>query len=488
MDGQFNNQVLKRTRWSTGVIVDYSVSTQTYTVMTSLYPNAVNGVPRVVRDSGEVSVLAPNTEVVVHTELGILVIDGVLKRRPLVSIDQVAVPASLSDGLGEADVPLNEDISYRSDGDPRDLYHGDWLRKSPDGNHVSVLAGGVNGLVSSPLAAVYTLTTPVDTVQINSHAFRHTTAMSESSITTDGDGRSNFRWYGAGDVRAQSQKEGWTIRLDAGAEGDLVDLRVTSPDGANLAQIHISASGKITLMGVDGVDITSSSTATSVERSAGTRDIQVGRDYRLAAEGSVGFAGSDMTLSALGAYRSSASGTRAETTGGDHKSLVMGNYKQTVQGGTLPTTNVTARRDVLNGGNELVIGSALKPLPGQVTNTVSYSAGGAINFVIQPVAAGAKFNVVTTEPDSVCLGANGAAVENPAIGGHTVTAVAPFGVMKFEPWAAMMETLITWLDSHAHLTAVGPTGPALAGPIGPIRPMLTPLLQPIRSVRVCVGL
>lgn len=488
MDGQFSNQVLQRTRWSTGVIVDYSVSTQTYTVKTSIYPNAVKGVPRVVRDSGEVCILEPNTEVVLHTELGFLVIDGVLKRRPLVSIDQVIVPASVSSGLGEDGVPLDEDINYRSDGDPRDLYHGDWLRKSKDGNYVSVLSGGVNGLVSSPLAAVYTLTSPVDTVQINSHAFRHTTAMSESSMTTDEDGRSNYRWYGAGDARAQSQKEGWTMRLDAGAEGDLVDFRVTTPEGSNLAQIHISAGGKITLMGVDGVDITSSSTATSVERSAGTRDIQVGRDYRLTADGSIDFAGSSVALTALGAYRASVSGNRVDTTGGEHKALVMGSYKQSVQGGTLPTTNITARRDVLNGGNELVIGSALKPLPGQVTNVINYSPGGAINFVIQPSAAGSKFNVVTTESDSVCLGANGAALENPAINGHSVNAAAPFGVMKFEPWAAMMETLINWLDAHTHLTAVGPTGPALAGAIGPIRPVLKPLLQPIRSVRVCVGL
>ena len=88
-------------------------------------------------------------------------------------------------------------------------------------------------------------------------------------------------------------------------------------------------------------------------------------------------------------------------------------------------------------------------------------------------------------PASVNLGCDGAAVYDPTTGGHITTCVpAPFGVMKFEPFAALMQTLLTWLDTHEHPSAVGLTGP----PVIPSTPSVAPGVPLIRSIRVGVGL
>jgi hypothetical protein len=106
---------------------------------------------------------------------------------------------------------------------------------------------------------------------------------------------------------------------------------------------------------------------------------------------------------------------------------------------------------------------------------------GGINFVCAPTAIG-NFNVVTTLPASVNLGANGTAVKLPD-GSWQIVAVAPFGVMMFEPFAAMMTALLVALDTHIHITAVGPTTPI---PI--FTAAVSSLIPLIRSIRVSVGM
>jgi hypothetical protein len=94
------------------------------------------------------------------------------------------------------------------------------------------------------------------------------------------------------------------------------------------------------------------------------------------------------------------------------------------------------------------------------------------------------FNIITATPNSVLLGATGAAVYNPKTMTHTIKAVAPFGVMKFEPFASLFTMLLTWLDTHTHATAVGPT----TLPLIPATPLISPQIPNVRSVRVAVGL
>jgi hypothetical protein len=85
----------------------------------------------------------------------------------------------------------------------------------------------------------------------------------------------------------------------------------------------------------------------------------------------------------------------------------------------------------------------------------------------------------------VNLGVDGSAEPNPISGGHAVSPLpAPFAVMKFEPWLAMMQVLLRLFDSHIHPTPKGPSGP----PAVPLSPAISPLLSTVRSVRVGVGL
>jgi hypothetical protein len=55
---------------------------------------------------------------------------------------------------------------------------------------------------------------------------------------------------------------------------------------------------------------------------------------------------------------------------------------------------------------------------------------------------------------------------------------------EFEQFA---KTLIDWCDQHVHLSAMGPTSPAQAGPLGPLTAKLTSKIQPVKSTRVLVG-
>lgn len=59
--------------------------------------------------------------------------------------------------------------------------------------------------------------------------------------------------------------------------------------------------------------------------------------------------------------------------------------------------------------------------------------------------------------------------------------------MLYTKWAALMAKLITMLDTHTHSTSWGPSGPAMAPSPGSFNMQVSPMLTPVKSVRVCIG-
>jgi hypothetical protein len=495
-DDQYGNALGDRSsrRWDLATIVSFDAATQTYRVQAQRAGPLPN-VPRLIRDPGDIAVLAAETTVAIHDELGFWVIDSVIKFAPISPVTVRTSQVTELRGVGGEDpvyAPKSDAVSYGSPEDPKDLLEGDWLRQSPDGNLVGVLAGGVNVLKSSPMSQIRTHQLQ-DLVEIISSTYRHLTSMGDLRIQNDG-GKTSLIWRaGANQTETGANAGHWTIRLDVGATGDVFNFEVTTPEGNTLAKVHMSGDGRLELTGVSGVDITSGDRGPMREDVAGSRHTKIRGAWDLSVKG-------DNDLLVQGARTAEVAKNDSLTVGNDlnenvsnaRNTYVGGKATEKVAGGgSVPPpvpTQVAKEIQLLNGGYLLEVGDPAKgslPTGLQGMNFVSHVGG--INFVMMPTAmpppVGA-FSVITSLPMSVLLGANGAAVKNPLTGGYTITPVAPFGVMKYEPFMAMMTALLTWLDTHVHPSAVGPTGP----PAAPSSAMINPLIAPIRSVRVMVGM
>lgn len=478
-------------RWLTGVVADYDANTQRYRL-------AIDGiglndtVPRLVRDPGDTTILPPETVVAVHDELGYWVIDAVIKQAAVVPSRLPPPTVTEIRGIGGEDparASKNTGPTLRNSNDPVDLLAGDWVRQSPDGNLIGVLAGGVNTMQSSPFAAVRTHALE-ELVEIFAHKYRHISAMGNFDIKSE-DGKTSLIWRAGSDQGNENgpDRENWTIRLDVGATGDLFDFAVTTPEGQTLARIHMSATGKVQILGVDGVDIISGGNAKAVGKEivASNKELQVKGNLAHEIDG-------DFTKNIGGTREVAISGNDSKVIGSDKNevisrdtnSTINGKWRQKVLGG-LPTTALPGvaalELELVNGGVNFILGDLLSganPLAMASFNVLVGSGG--VNFGLGPLSAGG-FNVISTLPASVNLGANGTLVKLPT-GAVTAVAVAPFGAMLFEPFMTMMTALLTWMDSHVHITAVGPSTP----PVVPSSPIVSPMLPLIRSVRVAIGL
>lgn len=467
--------------WARGYVVTSDVATGVH----KLNVDGVGGVQdarRVLRDPGDTSILPDGTVVIVHNALGYWLIDGIIKEPEIVPTTLPPPTVTEVRGVGGED-PVNAMGSggpfMRSSDTPTDVLPGDYVRQSPDKNMIGVLAGGTNIMQSSPFAAVRTHALD-DMVEVFAHKYRHLSAMGNLDIKSE-DGKTSLVWRAGSDQSEENgpDRENWTIRMDVGASGDLFDFAITRPDGNILSRIHMSATGRIQIMGVDGVDIISGGDTKTVNKEVVLSNKEVTYDGNLAQS-----VAQDHTTVIDGSRQTQVSGNDGRITGGDFNDTVgkdwnhtvNGKVKQRVIGGTIPVPGATAYElEVINGGIVYRLGNL------QNMNVVAGVAGSGVNFDMGVLGS---FNVVSALPQSVKLGATGAAITLPD-GSVQVTAVAPFAATLFEPLLAAMTALMTAFDTHTHLTPVGPTVPP---PIPIMTPLVTPLLQLARSQRVAIGL
>lgn len=489
--GRVLDKPVTKRQWEVCSIWDYSPQAQTYTVVGGS-AGPMPDVRRLVEDPGTVGVLPRGTEVVVHFELGFPVIASVLKSAATGATE--VNPARISEvrGVGGEDGVYdqkNPASSARAPNDPIDVLADDWVRKSRHNNMIGVLAGGTNIVSSSPMAQIRTHGVN-DMVEVFANVYRHISALGNLEITNDG-GKTSLVWRAGADQLTENgaNAENWTLRLDAGATGDLFRLSVTTPNNNTLCELHMSADGRLSLTGVAGVDISSGTRGTAREDVAEHKEVSVLGNMATTVGGEVTEtlnAGRETLIATNGTL--STGNDLKETVGHDRLTHVANQLKTTVEGGgkTPPpdTGHIAILWDAVNGGIESVTGnpgSGATSSPKQAQNFVNYA--GDFNFA---VPTGAKFHVISADDDSVILAADGSATSGAK--GHTFSITKPkHHACMWEEFEKVINAIMDWSDDHVHLTAMGPSGPAKSSATGPMTAKVKEKIEPVKSTRVLIG-
>ncbi len=176
-----------------------------------------------------------------------------------------------------------------------------------------------------------------------------------------------------------------------------------------------------------------------------------------------------------------------EVVGHDRLTYVNNKLITTVEGGgAVPPPapgNVAILWDAVNGGIESVTGKKGIPTAKQSQQFVNYAG----DFNVAVPATG-KVQILSSGPDSVLLGADGSATDQGSFKGHVFNVTPSMHhVCMWEEFERVINAIMSWADSHTHLSAMGPTGPAMAAPTGPMTASVKPTVLPVKSTRVLVG-
>ncbi len=430
------------------------------------------GVPCLRSSPGELAPLPVGTEVLVSYEYGLPIIMGCLS---LPSTNNENTPThSVSDvdgyggqGLNKSNLPEG---NYRRPGEPTDLIPGDWAKVGADGNSFALLGGGTTLVKAGPLSQMR-FHQINDLVELLSRNFRHITDMGEFNVTND-DGRINMSFRGASDQRNEAgpDEEHWTIRMDAGAVGDIFNLEFTTTKGQTLFKFHVDASGHCEIFGVNGVNIASGS------RNSGTHTEEHSGD-------STSSVGGNRSTTVQGTETRAYGNTVTETIGGNYESTINNDLRQVairdmslsagrtmflnVLGSAIPVSPA-ATFDIQNGSWEINLGQPLSiPFTSGFNLTAHNSdikhkiigPGDIINEtrlgrVIDTSLA--HFIDTSSIPNSIVLGGSTPIGEN---------------IVKWQSLVLYLQALHAALNTHVHPI----TGTATAGPF-PVVGVTTPPL------------
>jgi hypothetical protein len=196
-----------------------------------------------------------------------------------------------TEGHGGQDPTLRRNLgaTARSGTEPADLIPGDAALTSPDGASTGVLHGRTAYLRGSALAKIEAFGS-ADQVNITAGQLRTITSVGESSYVNDG-GRTSFRWRGGSDQLTETghDAERYTLRLDAGATGDVFKLEVTTPEGQPVFRLHVDPEGRGELFFAGGLtqDVGRERGQTHPLRYHGSLDVQIEGDATRRVSGQV---------------------------------------------------------------------------------------------------------------------------------------------------------------------------------------------------------
>lgn len=313
----------------------YNAQTHTASVRT-ISGRPLQDVPQIKPTSGSFEHLGTGTTVVVSWDLGFPAIIGCLDSAGLA---QTAIPPiSLTgvSGVGSADPtqPTRGTNNYRPPGAPVDMGQHDWAHVGTLGNHVAVLEGGLT-LFGSATAHVQSMG-PSGTLRTIARRVQQITDFGEMRVENNR-GKTSFVLRAGANQTTETGvgEEHWTIRLDLGAEGDMLDFRILEPEGKMLFRLHAGADGRVQLYGDGGVDVSSGNQGSREMRNdvAGARTATVGGNDTLEVEGShtqtiaqssTQAIGGDDTRAVRGHATSLVTGNKALATGGDETDVIAG--------------------------------------------------------------------------------------------------------------------------------------------------------------------
>jgi hypothetical protein len=417
-----------------------------------------------VSGAGEISVPKRGMIISVHYELG----------EPTVSFSQPVPQAGNtipSTSATAAPQIGGDDGTYANQGHsnfrgvrPPDVLPGDWIRMGSQGNLVGVMEGGLTLLKASELAQVVASRTN-DLLRLIGRNMDILTDFGEFRFTNkNGNCSMQMRAGSKQTTQTSPLKENYTIRADLGDTGQLVNFRVTDPDGHTLSSVNMDPNGSVTRTAagdtldtvfgkqterVDGDrefsmggDLTEYIFGNASERVSANKTVQAGADVMLQSGNDTGvFSNRDISI---GASR---------------------NMTVAVSGDTSAISGVNALEWTVNNGSvEFNIGDPSAGDTGGARSgwTVMTNTG---NMLFS--TNGGNFIVDTTTPNSVWLG-----------GSEPL-----YHAAVYEMFQVFISTMGALIDSHTHLSPAGPTSP----PVVPPYSTSSSLVPNIQSEYVALG-
>lgn len=397
-----------------------------------------------IQDSPQDHALLPiGTDVRVDWSLGVPYIDGVLPGEgdvPDPAQNPVDNPTG-TDGFAVSDPILdrNYGANGRPPGAPTDVLPGDFVRRSPDGATVGAYHGQLAMLHGGHLAQLL-LFGGSDRVELIAGLLRIVTWMGESKVVNE-DGRTSFIWRGGASQLAETgaDENRYTVHLDVGATGNLVNLRVTTIDQQTLFQAHVTREGRIEVFGGAGLDAT-----------FGNRD---------AAGQQVRFEG-PLARRVAGDAADEVNGNRTATVDGDASEELANNWTQRVGNDWTVSVN---RNGVLSFGGGLaqrVVGDENRAVGGNATARVTGDSTSTVQGAHRVEAAGE--NVLRSTGDKVRLECHNATMEFDAAAqtvqvtcGRVEVSGATNAAVLFNQLRALLQAFLQAFATHTHEVVAG---------------------------------
>jgi hypothetical protein len=438
--------------------------------------------PRLRSHPGDMVMLDNGTFVVVTFALGAPYIMGVLPPESLSTYDENPTAITDADGYGGSDPVLNQSTGFSSRGtnEPQDLSPGDQAVASRDGASVAVLQGKVAQLRGSPLAQVQTFGDN-DHVQVVGGTMRTITWMGESQVENN-EGKTSFIWRGGTDQLTQTgqDEERYTLKLDAGYTGNMLNFEVCNRDGQTMFKFHVNPQGQLELFAAGGLNQYYGSSVSQVHpvNINGSVEERITGDVTRTIEGDV-----------------------VETHNGSRTERVSSNHAQTVGQDSLLTVNRNRRSSVGANDYEVVAGKktittlegyearvvqpgsvhAVKTTGGNATvdtlggSHVVTTLGGAIQLL-------AGMGLLNVSAGTVTLASTGTFSISASPGQISIGEGAASGATKWEAlnvaiqaMAAQINAMRVLLASHTH------NNPALLD--ASLAPIATPLVVDLTAAR-----
>lgn len=324
-----------RRNWEIGTVIAYNSGTHTALVRTDS-GRPLQDVPQMRHTQGSFDHLQTGTQVVVSWDLGMPIIIGILD---LVGPAQSAIPAPTLTGVAgvgqdDATQPTEGSNNYRPPHAPTDMGGGDWAQVGTLGNHVAVLEGGLS-LLGAPSAQVQSFAAQ----GLLRHVARVMDGFSDFGQwrMENKQGRTSFVLRAGASQTTQTgrDEQHWTIQLDLGATGDMLDFKILEPEGKILFRLHAGSDGRVQLYGDGGVDISSGAGGLAEQRHdvAGARATAVGGDETHTVKGNhARLVDGDHTAGVGGSETRSVAGDATRYIGGDHTHGVGGDQTAVVAG------------------------------------------------------------------------------------------------------------------------------------------------------------
>jgi len=455
----------------------------------------LRGIPRKVDRPGRVTPLPVGTIVVVNWELGFPYIDGVLNVNTVRGDVEGGVQEPFT--IGESGASFNvEDASeeeaqgyYRFPGAPSDVVGGDWVELTPDGNYIAACRSNYNVMSAgkSQKAKFEQFGFPdprQDLTRLTTGDYELITDFGVLEMYNEG-GRCGLSFKAAPDQLTQSGggEEQWTFTLDIGDAGDFFNMLVKNTEGQTQAQFHISADGRVSILGTNGLQLINGGEAPKHEETAGpviqrlldsfTSEIEGFFKRQIKSSRTVRVSENDIEV---------VGGKKSTSIIGDEYKSVGGYRQETLTGGPAAAanpTNVAVETQILHGSYHLEVGNPEFPYlanpAAQAGMTFAVNSGeitlGQNPSLTAIPALKSNVSLNSLYPNSIALGGTANPLStNPAL----------FHAVIFETLQSFMTAMMGMFDAHVH-SSVGSVPSTL------MTPTLSFMLPNIMSTRVLIG-